>query len=46
MLLLAADIVLRLVSQDFELMLGVVTSLIGAPFFLLLVMRSQVEVPR
>ena len=46
LLLLAADIVLRLVSQDFELMLGVVTSLIGAPFFLLLVMRSQAEVPR
>lgn len=40
-LLLAADIVLRLVSQDFELMLGVVTSLIGAPFFLLLIMRSH-----
>lgn len=41
LLLLAADIVLRLLSGDFELMLGVVTSLIGAPFFLLLVMRSQ-----
>ncbi|ASJ71825.1 FecCD family ABC transporter permease [Granulosicoccus antarcticus] len=40
-LLLAADIVLRLVSQDFELMLGVVTSLIGAPFFLLLIMRTH-----
>ncbi len=46
LLLLAADIVLRLVSQDFELMLGVVTSLIGAPFFLLLVMRNQAEVAR
>lgn len=40
-LLLAADIVLRLISRDFELMLGVVTSLIGAPFFLLLIFRSD-----
>ncbi|MGQ7848246.1 FecCD family ABC transporter permease [Granulosicoccus sp. 3-233] len=46
LLLLSADIVLRLVSQDFELMLGVVTALIGAPFFLLLVMRSQTEMLR
>lgn len=41
LLLLAADVVLRLISHDFELMLGVVTALIGAPFFLLLVMRNQ-----
>lgn len=45
-LLLAADMVLRLVSQGFELMLGVVTALIGAPFFLLLVLRSEAEVTR
>ncbi|THF64633.1 iron ABC transporter permease [Pseudothauera nasutitermitis] len=41
LLLLAADLVLRLVSGGFELMLGVVTALIGAPFFLFLVLREQ-----
>lgn len=40
-LLLAADIVLRLVSGSFELMLGVVTALIGAPFFFALVLRQR-----
>ena len=40
-LLLAADIVLRLVSGSFELMLGVITALIGAPFFLFLVLRGR-----
>ncbi len=40
-LLLAADIVLRLVSGAQELMLGVVTALIGAPFFLVLVLRQR-----
>ncbi len=40
LLLLAADILLRLVSGAQELMLGVVTALIGAPFFLLLVLRQ------
>ncbi len=40
-LLLAADIVLRLVSGAQELMLGVVTALIGAPFFLALVLRQR-----
>lgn len=40
-LLLAADILLRLVSGEQELMLGVVTALLGAPFFLLLVLRQQ-----
>lgn len=39
-LLAAADLVVRLVPTDTELMLGVVTSLLGAPFFLYLVVRS------
>lgn len=40
-LLLAADVVLRLVSGGQELMLGVVTALIGAPFFFALVLRER-----
>ncbi|MBM7059486.1 iron ABC transporter permease [Pseudomonas sp. UL073] len=40
-LLLAADILLRLVSGEQELMLGVVTALLGAPFFLALVLRQR-----
>lgn len=40
-LLLAADIALRLLSGRVELMLGVVTALIGAPFFFYLVMRER-----
>ncbi|MFN3988472.1 MAG: FecCD family ABC transporter permease [Rhodocyclaceae bacterium] len=41
LLLLSADIVLRLLSGSQEIMLGVVTALIGAPFFLALVLRSR-----
>ncbi len=40
-LVLAADIALRLIDTPRELMLGVVTALIGAPFFLALVLRSR-----
>lgn len=40
-LVLTADIVLRLIDTPKELMLGVVTALIGAPFFLALVLRSR-----
>ena len=40
-LVLAADIVLRMVSGGFELMLGVVPALIGAPFFFALVLRQR-----
>ena len=43
-LVLAADIVLRMVSGGFELMLGVVTALIGAPFFFTLVLRQRMGV--
>ena len=42
-LLCASDIVVRLVATGTELRLGVVTALIGAPFFLFLVMRARVE---
>ncbi|MFI8480788.1 FecCD family ABC transporter permease [Pseudomonas sp. NPDC078700] len=40
-LLLAADILLRVVSGEQELMLGVVTALLGAPFFLVLLLRQR-----
>jgi iron complex transport system permease protein len=40
-LVLAADILLRLVDTGQELMLGVVTALVGAPFFLALVLRTR-----
>ncbi len=42
-LLLTADIALRLLSSTQEIMLGVVTALIGAPFFLLLVLQQKRE---
>ncbi len=40
-LLLGADIAVQLVSAAAELKLGVVTALVGAPFFLLLILRSR-----
>jgi iron complex transport system permease protein len=40
-LVLAADLALRLIATPKELMLGVATALIGAPFFLFLVLRSR-----
>jgi iron complex transport system permease protein len=40
-LLTAADIAARLVSPDKDLKLGVVTALVGTPFFLWLVVRSR-----
>ncbi len=39
--MLAADVVVRLPMQGPELKLGVVTALIGAPFFLMLILRSR-----
>jgi len=42
-LVLAADVAIRLVTIGPELKLGVVTALIGAPFFLVLVMRLRRE---
>nr|WP_119169011.1 iron ABC transporter permease [Algihabitans albus] len=43
-LLLAADLCVRLLSPGPELKLGVVTALVGAPFFLLLLLRLRREV--
>ena len=40
-LTLASDIALRLLPSQFELKLGVVTALIGAPFFLGLVLKTR-----
>ena len=40
-LTLPADILVRVISQGPELKLGVVTALIGAPFFLYLVIKSR-----
>ena len=40
-LLLIADIAARIISPDKDLKLGVVTALVGAPFFLALVLRSR-----
>ncbi len=42
-MLLAADICVRLVPTDAPLKVGVVTALVGAPFFLHLVLRSRRE---
>lgn len=40
-LLLAADIVVRLIETDIPVKVGVITSLVGAPFFLHLIIRSR-----
>jgi iron complex transport system permease protein len=45
-LLLAADILVRLVMVNAELKLGVVTALIGAPFFLWLILNTRTELQR
>ena len=42
-LLLAADIAVRLIPTGTELKLGVLTSIVGAPFFLALVLRMRRE---
>lgn len=44
-LLMAADILVRLIPTAAELKLGVVTALIGAPFFILLLLRRQRGAP-
>lgn len=45
LLLLAADIGVRLLPTPSELMLGVVTALIGAPFFFHLVLKTRWTLP-
>jgi iron complex transport system permease protein len=42
-LVTAADIAIRLVSPDEKLLLGVVTALIGAPFFIRLILQLRAE---
>jgi iron complex transport system permease protein len=42
-LLLAADILVRVIPSGMELKLGVLTALIGAPFFLWLILRARTE---
>jgi iron complex transport system permease protein len=44
-LVLAADLVVRLPVNGPELKLGVVTALLGAPFFLWLILRARREAP-
>lgn len=44
-LVLAADLMVRLPVDGPELKLGVVTALLGAPFFLWLIMRTRSEAP-
>ncbi len=44
-LLLAADITSRLISYNTEIKLGVITSIIGAPFFLWLVLSMRRRAP-
>ena len=40
-LLLGADIAVQLMSETREMKLGVITSLVGAPFFLFLILKSR-----
>lgn len=42
-LLLAADILVRLIPSQSEIKVGVVTALIGAPFFIALIMRRRYD---
>jgi iron complex transport system permease protein len=44
-LVLGADLVIRLLDTPQPLMLGVVTALVGAPFFLVLVVQSRRTLP-
>ena len=39
----AADIAVRLIAPDGQLLLGVVTAMLGAPFFLWLILRLRSE---
>jgi len=41
LLLLCADIAVRLIAPGVELKLGVLTALIGAPFFLWIVLKAR-----
>ncbi|WP_462328697.1 iron chelate uptake ABC transporter family permease subunit [Thiohalocapsa halophila] len=43
--MLAADLAIRLLDTPQQLMLGVVTALVGGPFFLALVLKSRRAIP-
>lgn len=43
LLLLAADVFVRLIPHGTELNLGVITALVGAPFFIYLIIRSKIS---
>ena len=43
MLVTAADVAVRLIAPDGQLLLGVVTAMLGAPFFLWLILRMRGE---
>jgi iron complex transport system permease protein len=40
---LAADVAVRLIAPDRDLKLGVLTAIVGAPFFLHLIVRTRQE---
>ena len=40
-LVTAADVAVRLIAPDGQLLLGVVTAMLGAPFFLWLILRMR-----
>ena len=42
-MVLAADVAVRLIAPDRDLKLGVLTAIVGAPFFLWLVFRTRRE---
>ncbi len=42
-LLLAADIAVRLIPSQGEIKVGVLTALIGAPFFIAMIMRRRYD---
>jgi len=44
-LLLAADVAVRLLAPGQDLKLGVLTALVGAPFFLWLVVKTRRSLP-
>lgn len=44
-LVLIADIIVRILSTETELKLGVITALIGAPFFLFLLIKTEKGLP-
>jgi iron complex transport system permease protein len=42
-LLLASDVAVRLIPSQGEIKVGVLTALIGAPFFIMLIMRRRYD---